>query len=621
MSTTQPDGSNSLPRWDFEAIEAVIDSQKKEAAQIIDDIPGLLAEGEEIVGGKNPAENDRDILWVEQFVRRGDLLNGLLGQLFSHAYCRFSIETGNAERVKNLNSLEAMAVPIRGYLSRFRRILQAILKGRKLPMDRSGIDALVDMGPDGSVMNDLRYYLSLELEQANYQMAPELEDLAADLQRSAGDAWGRLQSSMSSEMNTEWNSLSHERKTLVELRNLAYDEKRHIRKKAFALELALWEQHKLAFAGALNGVKGNSLTLNKRRGYEDFLQPSIMSSRISRKTLESLISAMEEALPLFRRYLKAKAAHLGIPRLGFYDLFAPVGEINRRFSYDEAREYIIREFGSFSEDLGNFAATAFDRHWIDAQPRAGKVGGAYMTDFPLSEEARILANFDGSFSALSTLAHELGHGYHSHKLEGFRYFNRDYPMTLAETASTFCETIIYNAAIDNAPDGEKAPLIEGLLMENTQVIVDILSRFYFERELFTRREDGELSPDELCEIMADAQRKTYGDALDERELHPYMWAVKGHYYNVDLAFYNYPYAFGQLFAMGLYAQYKKDPKGFPGQYQTILQNTGVMSAVEVCASSGFDIESSGFWKAGLDMLKPYVEQFEASVPDNGGKAK
>jgi oligoendopeptidase F len=611
MSTTPQNGSNSMPRWDFEAIEAHIEDQKAEAAQIIKDIPAMLEEGEDMGTG---GAGGPDLTWLEGFLRRADLLSGLLDQLFSHAYCRYSIETGNAQRVKALNALEAMTVPLRGFFSRFRRILKDILAGRQLPESADGVSSLVALSPSGSIMPELEYFLQRELEEGTYQMSPELEDLASDLQRSAGDAWGRLQGSMSSEMSAEWNPVTHERKTLVELRNLAYSPDRATRKKAWALELMLWERNKLAFAGAINGVKGNSLSVYERRGYEDFIQPSIMSNRISRKTLDSLISAMEKALPRFRRYLKAKAAHLGVERLGFYDLFAPVGTSGKTYSYDEAKEYIVAQFAGFSEDLGKFAANAFDRRWIDAEPRAGKVGGAYMTDFPLSEEARIMANFDGSFSALSTLAHELGHGYHSHKLDGFRYLNRNYPMTLAETASTFCETIIYNSAIDSADDESRPGLIEGLLMENTQVIVDILSRFYFERELFNRRKDGEVSPDELCEIMLDAQKKTYGEGLNENELHPYMWAVKGHYYNVDLAFYNYPYAFGQLFAMGLYAQYRKDPEGFPAQYETILKNTGVMSAVDVCAASGFDIEREAFWSDGLDMLLPFIERFEADAP-------
>lgn len=616
MPTQAPNGSADFNSWNFTNIEQNINQQTDEARSIISKLPEILDRGEELTSYEPASE--LTLVWLGQYLENVDRLWGLIGQLESHAYCLYSIETGNPERVRRLNTLEEMTVPLQGYLSRFRPMLNALLSGRDLSTDRDGVEALAKSPGAPRIIGDLTYYLELELQAASFQMSPELEDLASDLQRSAGDAWKRLQSGMSSSMSAVWNPVTGERKTLVELRNLAYDPKRHIRKKAYALELKLCEQHKVAFAASLNGVKGNSLTLYQRRGYQDYLEPSIQSSRISRKTLDSLISAMEEALPMFRRYLNAKAAHLGLPKLGFFDIFAPVGKGETRFSFPQAQKYIEQQFGSFSSDLGNFAKMAFDGNWIDAQPRPGKVGGAYMTDFPLSEESRILANFDGSFSAVSTLAHELGHGYHSYKLEGFRYINRDYPMTLAETASTFCEVIIYNAAIDAASEEEKISLIEGLLMENTQVIVDILSRFYFERSLFEGRKTGELSPEQLCDLMLDAQKNTYGDALDKQLLQPYMWAVKGHYYTVDLAFYNYPYAFGQLFALGLYAQFQKDRQGFPKVYEQILKNTGTMSAVDVCAKAGFDIETPKFWRDGLSMLLPYVETFENSIPAGQG---
>ena len=601
-------GSASLPHWNFDSIEPYIDAQKKEAAELMDSLPALLDRGEALILSRDSSDPDKEILWLEEIIEAEDRLSGLLSQLFSYSYCRYSIETGNSEWVKLLNSIEALAVPQNGYQARFVNILGRIFEGRGLSQDGAGVQKLLE--GRSSILHDCAYHLEQSLEIGRYRMSPELEELAGDLQRNAGDAWGRLQSSMSSEMSIEWNAVSHERKTMVELRNLASHVRRHIRKKAHNLELKLWKDYEIAFAAALNGVKGNSLSLYERRGYEDFLQPSIQSSRITRRTLDSLIAAMEGSLPMFRRYFKAKAAHLSLPVLSFYDLFAPLPGGSKQYSYGEARELILEQFSGFSEDLGDFARKAFAKNWIDAGPRPGKVDGAYMTDFPLCEESRIMSNFDGSFNEVSTLAHELGHGYHNDTLEGFRNINRDYPMTLAETASTFCETIVYNSAIDKANGDEKTALIESLLMANAQVIVDILSRFYFEKEVFTRRKEGELSPGEFCEIMLNAQKSTYGETVNEKELHPYMWAVKGHYYGTDLAFYNYPYAFGQLFALSLYAQYKKDPLAFPQAYTRILQNTGTMSAVQLCAREGFTIEEPQFWQDGLKMLEPLVKTLE-----------
>ncbi|WP_053335538.1 M3 family oligoendopeptidase [Salinispira pacifica] len=602
--------NGSLPRWDFSEISKSIPAQREETGQLIGEIPDILRKGEQLAEETGTQSNSSVVSWLETYLQKVDRIAGLLDEQFSYAYCNYTIATSDSAWIREINRLEEQSMPLSGYSTRFRLIFRDILRNLSLTPDSSGLKKFLAQLPAESIIQRLEYFLQRELEGLEHQMSPELEDLASDLQRSAGDAWGRLQSSMSSEMNCRWNDVTGETKTVVELRNLAFSPSRQVREKAYHLELSLWKRHETAFAAALNGVKGNSISLYNRRNYPDMLDPSLRSSRISRKTLDSLIQAMEDALPMFRRYLKRKASCLGQKTLAFYDLFAPVGEQTEEFSYREAEEFIVDRFNSFSPDLGEFARNAFKNRWIDAQPRSGKVGGAYMTDFPLHDEARILANFDGSFSAVSTLAHELGHAYHSAQLEGLDFINRDYPMTLAETASTFCETIVYHSAIEQARGDGKLALVEGLLMENTQVIVDILSRFRFERSLFQARQNGELSPHELNELMLDAQRETYGDAVDDSLRHPYMWAVKGHYYSTDLAFYNYPYAFGQLFALGLYSQFRENPGEFPETYRNLLRNTGTMSAVDLCRMAGFDIETPDFWKSGLSMLEPYVEWFE-----------
>ena len=609
-------GSAELASWDFTSIEPQIEPQKKEVAELMRALPSVLARGAKLLSSSLaspsslPSTGGPDLAWLEEVIAMSDRLAGLFSQLFSYSYCRYSIETGNTKWIKLLNSIETLAMPLTGYQSRFVTILNQLFDHWGLAKDSAGVSQLLKVAGEASGLREYAFFLVQSLEIAKYRMAPELEELAGDLQRNAGDAWDRLHSSLSSKMQVEWNPITHETKTMVELRNLAHHPQRHIRKKAHNLELKLWQDHETSFAAALNGVKGNSLSLYTRRGYEDFLQPSTQASHITRKTLNSLIAAMEESRPMFRRYFNAKAGQLGLQQLSFYDLMAPIEGGTQHFSYEEARDFIIEQFSGFSQDLGDFAQQAFDNHWIDADAHTGKVGGAYMTDFPLSEESRILINFDGTFDSLATLAHELGHGYHSAKLKGFRNINREYPMTLAETASTFCETIVYTSAMNKARGNEKLAIIEHQLLGSSQIIVDILSRFYFEKELFTRRKDGDLSPGELCAMMTDAQQQTYGNSLNEGEGHPYMWAVKGHYYGTNLAFYNYPYAFGQIFALGLYARYTADPEGFPQTYTQILQNTGTMSAEDLCAGEGFNIEDQQFWQDGLAMLDPFVKTFE-----------
>jgi pepF/M3 family oligoendopeptidase len=342
------------------------------------------------------------------------------------------------------------------------------------------------------------------------------------------------------------------------------------------------------------------------------LRKSGFQSRLEPGTLDTLIGALESALPLYRRYLALKARLLGIERCAFYDIFAPVhgGEGGRTWNWERAADFIAKCFSRFDPGMGDFARRAAAAAWIDGERREGKIGGAYCTGFPLAGESRILCNFDGSFDAVSTVAHELGHAWHHELMKDLPRGLSLYPMTLAETASIFAETVIFQGALEDASAGERLSMIEENLKDSCQVIVDILSRFYFERELFKGRSRAELSARELCDLMLDAQKRTYGDALDPEALHPYMWAAKGHYYSVGLGFYNYPYAFGQLFALGLYSRFRKEGPSFAAAYREILRASGRASAEDVAAGAGFDIRKEGFWQSGLEIIAGRLEELE-----------
>ncbi|MFW6293313.1 MAG: M3 family oligoendopeptidase, partial [Spirochaetota bacterium] len=412
-----------------------------------------------------------------------------------------------------------------------------------------------------------------------------------------------------------WPWEGEERKTVVELRSLAMDADRTVREKAYHKELDAWKSMEIPLAASLNGVKGFTVILDKRRNYESPLDHAAFQSRITRRTLDAQIHTMESNLGVFRTYLKEKAKLLGREKLAFYDLFAPVGSTSRTWGFREARNFIVEQFSTFSWELGDFAEHAFAEKWIDAEPRAGKVGGAFCISLPQAGESRILANFDGSFDSLFTLAHELGHGYHGSVLNDLPYLQRSYPMTLAETASIFCETIVFNRAMESSSDDDRLAVLELFLQSATQVIVDILSRFKFESAVFERRESSELGPDELCELMLQAQKDTYGDGLDEGLLHPYMWAVKPHYYRSGLSFYNFPYAFGQLFGLALYSTYTEDEHEFPARYKKLLQMTGQATANDVTREAGFDIEDPAFWQAGIDVIAQRVNDFAGLVEE------
>ena len=362
----------------------------------------------------------------------------------------------------------------------------------------------------------------------------------------------------------------------------------------------------------MNGIKGQVNVLSSRRGWADPLDEAIFFARIDRVTLDALIGAAREAFPDLRRYLRAKARALGLPALAWYDLLAPVGEAGRSWRWEEATAFLLDQFGAYSDRMRGLADRAFRERWIDAGPRPGKRGGAFCMGLR-GDESRILQNFAPSYDGVSTLAHELGHAYHNLNEAGLTPLQRQTPMTLAETASTFCETIVREAALAEAGPAERLFILEQSLQGSCQIVVDIVSRFDFERRVFAARRERELSIDELNGFMLEAQRGTYGDGLDEATFHPYMWAVKGHYYSADLSFYNFPYLFGLLFGQGLYARYREDPDGFRAGYDDLLASTGRADAATLDARFGLDLRAPAFWRGSLDVIRAGVARFEESV--------
>jgi pepF/M3 family oligoendopeptidase len=375
--------------------------------------------------------------------------------------------------------------------------------------------------------------------------------------------------------------------------------------------VAAWEGVREPLAACLNGVKGTVTTLNQHRGRTDALHEPIDQARIDRDTLEAMLGAMHDSFPMFRRYFRAKARLLGKETMAWWDLFAPVGKSEKRYTYAEARDFILVNFRTFSDRLASFTQRAFDHNWIDAEPRNGKRGGAFCMRVPAVDESRILCNFDGSLGQVSTLAHELGHAYHNECQVGKTVLQRTTPMTLAETASIFNETIIVDALLaETADPDEELSILEEFLGGAAQVIVDIYSRYLFEKEVFERRAGAELSADDFCEIMVRAQKETYGNGLDQDTLHPYMWAWKPHYYRGGLSFYNFPYAFGLLFGLGLYAIYQERGAAFLPEYDELLRSTGEGTAADLAARFGLDIRQRAFWENSLEIIGRRIERYE-----------
>ena len=456
------------------------------------------------------------------------------------------------------------------------------------------------------------YLLRNMVQDNRHLLSGDVEEALAKMDISGGAAWSSLQGFLTSSVEADCEG---KKLTLSEVRNLAYSKEKKVRKAAYEAELACYEKIKDSVAYALNSIKMQDISECELRGFSSPLAKTLYYARMQEDTLKALLAAMEEYMPQFWRYLRLKAEKLGYQNgLPWYELFAPLGKSGKSYTTEEARDYLITVFSSFAPDMADMMKRAFAEEWIDFYPRNGKVGGAFCEALNSKKEFRVLTNFSGSFSDIVTLAHELGHGYHDFMVHDNETLNMDYSMPVAETASTFNENVITSYAIDHTTDDEeKLALLESQLSDAAQIMCDIYSRFLFESEVVKRRKNSFLFADELNEIMLNAQKKAYGNGLDQNFLHPYMWVCKSHYYSADLGFYNYPYAFGGLFARGLYAKYKKEGSAFVEKYKKMLKSTPVMSVEDVAKICDIDLTDKKFWMMSLHSYDAEIDEFERLV--------
>ncbi|NLW15427.1 MAG: M3 family oligoendopeptidase [Erysipelothrix sp.] len=469
-------------------------------------------------------------------------------------------------------------------------------------------DSLATWLDASPLIKEHQYMLEQTILTAKHTLSEDAEEILSKMSINGSSLWSQLQSQLTSNTTIEYEGKPH---TLTQLRNLAYDSDTKVRKAAYEKELELYKLMDDSVAFALNGIKGEVIQTNKLRNYSNPLEETLIDSRLSKETLDALIEAIEINLPTFRKYLHAKAKNLGYTNgLPFYDLFAPYElEESKEYSVEDSHKMIVDNFKAFSDDLANMADRAYKEDWIDFLPKDGKRGGAYCYNLPHIKQSRIFTNYGKTLSDIITMAHELGHAYHGMMLEDNSLLNTDYSMPVAETASTFCENIIFNASMESATDEEKIMLIESSLQDLTQITVDILSRYKFETEVFERRQNEFLNSDTLQDIMLTAQKETYGDGLDSEYLHPYMWLNKGHYYSAGRNFYNFPYAFGGLFALGLYDQFEKEGESFVEKYRQLLKLTATASCEDVALSAGIDTTTVAFWQQSIDQIAKRIDLY------------
>ncbi len=547
----------------------------------------------------NSLEGHKDLKGLlEEYINLNTNLGITFNKVFSFSSLTLSVDTNNTEAQKNIEIAE----------EKYSKIAEPSAKINKFIGAIENISEIIN-GSD--LLKTHEFFLTSIVEESKYMLGDREEGIIAKMRTTGSSAWSKMKNLITSNLTVEIEENGEVKSLpLTVVRNLAHNKDAKVRKNAYEAELKAYSKVEDAVAAALNGIKGEVITVANLRGFESPLHETLFKSRMEIETLEAMIAAMKESLPVFRKYLRRKGEILGHSNgLPFYELFAPMGNVEMEFDYEKGKAFVEENFRTFSNKLGDYARTAFDGQWIDVYPREGKVGGAFCSNLHMLGQSRIMLNYGNTFSDVVTMAHELGHGYHGDCLKEEEYLNSDYPMPIAETASTFCETIVKKAAIKTASKEEAFSILESELGDCTQVIVDILSRFIFEKNLFEGRKESSLSSNELKELMVEAQKEAYGDGLDPEYLHPYMWICKPHYYEAGYNYYNFPYAFGLLFAKGLYAEYLKRGEEFVKQYDKLLSVTGKLKVAEVTKIMNIDINSIDFWRSSLKIVEEDIEKF------------
>lgn len=570
-------------KWDLKKLYTSFED--KQLIQDIEEVKVLLEDFKKYPELENTEDN------LIQYLKQENMLNNKVERLFSYVNLVMNADTTNHKAIKYASILEDMLATFADTDARIQKWV-------------ASFD--FQQFQDQYILEHL-YILNEMKEHNQYLLDNQGEAVLASMKINGSSAWSKYKDQLISSMTVFMDNQEY---PLTEVLNMAYSKDEDIRKKAYKAEIQSYQQVEQGVASALNAIKGEAITVARLRGYESVLQRTLVDSRMTQKTLDVLLSTIQKSLPMFEKYFQTKAQHLGYTNgLPWYEIYAPIIDIHNEYSYEKGCDFVIEQFNSFSKNLGDYAKMAIQNNWIDVYPRQGKVGGAFCQNLHCIQESRFLLNYGNDFSDVITMAHELGHGFHGHCLNAQTALNAEYPMPIAETASTFCETIVKKAALKTATPQQQLMILENELSDCAQVIVDIYLRFLFESRFIEKRENGPLSVDEIKELMIEAQKEAYGHGLDHNELHPYMWTWKPHYYEADYAFYNFSYAFGLLLAKGLYALYQKQGESFASTYERFLSLTGKMSLEDVGKSVGIDLQDENFWQDSINMIAEDLEQF------------
>ncbi len=465
---------------------------------------------------------------------------------------------------------------------------------------------------DDPELSGIRFSLDELRTNARKKMSEEFEAFANELAVSGYHAWNRLYDKMAGDLRVDFDEDG--KTTEISLGQLASkmdSSDRSIRKQAFEKLEAAWETRAEYAAMTLNSLAGFRLSLYSNRNWDSILYEPLVMGRLKEETIDAMWNAVAAGVPRLERYIETKKKLLGIDKFSWFDQSAPVGESDQKMSWDEAKKFIVKHLGGFSDEMAEFSQMAFDKRWIEAENRSGKAGGGFCTGFGPVKESRIFMTYLDTFGDMMTLAHELGHAWHTWVLRDVPYFAAEYPANLAETASIFNELLVTDAAFNEAGDpDQKLMLLDQKLQRTHVMFCNLQARFIFDKAFYSERKNGIVSRKRLDEIMVDAQKKAFGNTLDESGYHPLFWASKLHFFLTGLPFYNFPYTFGFLFAGGVYDRAKTEGKGFFEKYHALLHDTGSMTTEDLAQKHlGVDLTKDDFWTAAVDRMLADVEPF------------
>jgi oligoendopeptidase F len=464
----------------------------------------------------------------------------------------------------------------------------------------------------GNGLSEIKFFLDQLRLRAKSKMPPEFERLVLDLAVDGYHGWNKLYDKMAGDLRVTWKEKDKTNEiSLGQLAPKMDSPDREVRREAFAKMEDAWESRADLAAMTLNSQAGFRLALYKHRKWDSILYEPLLGARIKQETLEAMWSAVLKAAPEFQKYVDARKKLMGIDRYMWYDQTAPVGKLENEFNYGEASDFIIEHIGSFSQEMGDFTKMALEKHWVEAEDRAGKAAGGYCTGFPVTRENRIFMTYTSTFGNMSTLAHELGHAYHSFVLKEKPIFASRYPMTLAETASTFNELRVKDAALELAKDSsEKLMLLDQKLQDGYIMLCNIHARFIFDSNFYEERKNGMVPRKRLDEIMLEAQKKAYANTIDDDGYHKLFWASKLHFYLTGQPFYNFPYTFGYLFSLGIYDRALKEGSAFARSYRNLLADTGSMMAEDVAKKHlDVDLTRENYWNDAVARVMSNIEPF------------